>query len=55
MGYFALEIQEKIQEWNQEINFPFDIQIGIHFGPCVSGIIGKKKVYSPSSSSSSFF
>ena len=41
----ALEIQEKVKEISQsgDIEHPFQLRVGIHSGPLVAGVVGKKK------------
>ncbi len=38
----ALELQQQVQELNQQYGTGFRIRIGIHTGPLVAGVIGRK-------------
>jgi class 3 adenylate cyclase len=43
----GLEIQEYMNEWNKKREdkglIPWDLRVGIHTGPVVAGVVGKKK------------
>lgn len=39
----ALEMLQKLNQFNQEENMNFQIRVGIHSGPLVAGVIGTKK------------
>ncbi|MCC5815718.1 MAG: hypothetical protein JJT78_13265 [Leptospira sp.] len=39
----ALDMQKVMDEFNKEFNENFQLRIGIHSGPAVAGVIGKKK------------
>jgi len=44
LARFALMMNRKLAKFNQDRNFSFALRIGLHHGPCVSGVIGKKKI-----------
>lgn len=43
MAFFALDILNEMKKVNQELGYDLHLRIGIHSGPIVTGIIGKKK------------
>jgi class 3 adenylate cyclase len=38
----ALDFQKQVQRFNQQYNTSFSIRIGVHTGPLVAGVIGRK-------------
>src|SRR6185437_13926413 len=38
----ALELQKQVERFNQQYNISFRIRIGVHTGPLVAGVIGRK-------------
>lgn len=43
MANFALEMMEQVHQYNIKENQHFQIRVGLHSGPVVAGVIGKKK------------
>jgi len=43
MAKFSLAMLETIGKFNSENSTRFELRIGLNYGPCVSGVIGKKK------------
>ena len=43
MARFALAMKEKLKEINRLSPYPMECRIGIHCGPLVAGVIGRKK------------
>lgn len=41
---YALALKARMAEINQSYNTDYKIQVGIHIGPLVAGVIGKSKV-----------
>ena len=43
MADMALDMQEAVRRYNQTTGQAFQIRVGIHSGPVIAGVIGKKK------------
>ncbi len=43
MAEMALSVRKLVQNYKR-VPFPLDVQIGVHIGDCVAGIIGTKKI-----------
>jgi adenylate cyclase len=43
IAQFALDIREAIKDFRRPDSFPFQLRIGIHTGPVVAGVIGRRK------------
>jgi PAS domain S-box-containing protein len=43
IAQFALDIREAIQQFSRSDGNPFQIRVGIHTGPVVAGVIGRRK------------
>ena len=44
MAEMALAMQQVVQQFRSDLGEPFQLRIGIHSGPVVAGVIGKKKL-----------
>lgn len=44
MADMALAMQQVVQQFKSDLGEPFQLRIGIHSGPVVAGVIGKKKL-----------
>jgi adenylate cyclase len=43
IAQFALDIREAIKDFKRPDNEPFQLRIGIHTGPVIAGVLGRRK------------
>ena len=43
MAHMALDMYDELQSFNEEYGESLDLRIGLHTGPVVAGVMGKKK------------
>ena len=43
MAHMALDMYDELRSFNEEYGEALDLRIGLHTGPVVAGVMGKKK------------
>ena len=45
LAMFALAIRLRLQQLNESFKFEFRLRIGLNVGPCVAGVVGRRRLY----------